>query len=141
MAESTGAKQEEKPTKSRVKPSRERAVQKQLVSARRGAAANELAEDQAKDGTIGQQRAAVRPVSGDVVSCASSPTESRFAHDFSRVRTHTVAPQSGPVVQAKPTTGEPLTVNVPEDQYEQETNHVPEAVRRMLEPGIQLKPT
>ncbi len=86
MTDSTGTNQQEKPTKSRVKPVRERVVQKQLVSIRHGATSNELAEDQAKgSGTIEQQRAAVRPVSGDVVSRAPVSTESRFGHDFSRV--------------------------------------------------------
>ncbi len=141
MAESPGAKREEKSTKSRVKPVRERVVQKELVSVRHGATANELAEEQAKDGgTIGQQRAAVRPVSGDVVSPASVSTESRFAHDFSRVRTHTVAPRTGPVVQAKLTSGEPLTVSEPGNQYEQEADQVMEVARRIPEPGVQLTP-
>ncbi len=101
MAESTGANQKEKPTKSRVKPARERVAQKQLASIRRGATANELVEDQAKGGGILQQRAAVRPVSGDAVSRVPVSTESRFAHDFSRVPTHTVASQTRPVVQAQ----------------------------------------
>ncbi len=141
MAESTAAKQQEKPTKSRVKPARERVAQKQLVSIRRGAAANELAEDQTKGSGVLQQRAAVRPVSGDAVSPAPVSTESRFGHDFSRVRTHTVMPQTRPTIQAKLTTGEPLTVNAPGDRYEQEADRVAEMVMRMPEPGIQLQPT
>ncbi len=134
MAESPGAKQEEKSTKSRVKPGRERAGQKQHVSTRCGVTTNELAEDQTKGGGILQQRAAVRPVSGDAVSRAPVSTESRFAHDFSRVPIHTVASQTGPVVQAQ------LTVNASDDQYEQAANRVAETVMRTPEPSIQLTP-
>jgi hypothetical protein len=103
MVESAGEKRKEKPTRSSVKPGRERVVRKQLVSVRHGATVNELAEDQVKDGGILQERAAVRFVSEDMVPRAPASTESRFAHDFSRVPTHTVAPQSKPVVQRTPT--------------------------------------
>jgi hypothetical protein len=140
MTEAAGAKQQEKPTRSGLKPVRKRLVRKELTAARRGATAHELAEEQAKGGGTLPQRAAVRSVSGDgVVSRAPAPVhssaESRFAHDFSRVRTHTVAPPAGPVVQAQ------LTVNAPGDQYEQKADRVAEMVMRMPEPGIQLQPT
>ncbi len=141
MTEATAANQKEKPTKSRVKSGRERVVQKELVSVRHGATSNELAEQAKGSGTIGQQRAAVRLVSGDVVSPAPVSTESRFAHDFSRVRTHTVAPQTRPAIQAKPTTSELLTINALDNQYEQEGDRVAEAVMRMPTTGIQLQPT
>jgi outer membrane protein OmpA-like peptidoglycan-associated protein len=99
MAESRGAKQQERPRPS-VRPVRERVVHKQLVSIRHGATA-ELIEEQTKDGGSLQQRAAVRFVSGDVVPRAPVFTGSRFAHDLSRVPTHTVAPQARPVVQVQ----------------------------------------
>jgi hypothetical protein len=100
MAESGGAKQQERP-RSSVRPARERAVQKQLVSARRGATVSKLIEEQTKDGGTLQQRAAVRSVSGDEAPRVLVSTESRFAHDFSRVPTHTTAPQTRPGVQAQ----------------------------------------
>jgi hypothetical protein len=146
MAESTsiGAKQTEKP-RSSVRPARERAVQKQLVSIRHGAPASELIEDQAKGDGILQQRAAVRFVSGDVASPTPASAESRFAHDFSRVQArtvaactvapHTVAPQTRPGVQAQP------AVRTPDDQYERETDEAAETVMPLSEPGLQLQPT
>jgi hypothetical protein len=133
MAESAGAKQQEK-TRSRVRPVRVRVVQKQLVSVRHGATVNELIEDQIKNGGNLQQRAAVRFVSGDVASPAPAFTESRFAHDFSRVPARTVAPQRGLVVQARFVVDEPLGINVP-------GGRAAEASTRMPEPGIQLQPT
>jgi hypothetical protein len=132
MAESAGAKQQEK-TRSRVRPVRVRVVQKQLVSARHGTV-NELIEDQLKNGGNLQQRAAVRFVSDDVVSPAAAFTGSRFAHDFSRVPAHTVAPQRELVVQAQFVIDEPLGLNAPGDR-------VAKAVMRISEPGIQLQPT
>lgn len=141
MTETTVAKREEQSTKSRAKPLHERLGQKQPVSARCGATTNELAEEQAKEGDIWRQRAAVRPASGDVVSPTPISPGPPFAHDFSGVPAHTVAPQTRPAVQARPTTAEPLTLNLPDDQYGQEADHMAEAVMPMLEPGIQLTPT
>ena len=138
MAESAGAKQQEK-TRSRVRPVRVRVVQKQLVSARHGTV-NELIEDQLKNGGNLQQRAAVRFVSDDVVSPAPAFTGSRFAHDFSRVPAHTVAPQRGLVVQAKPTEGEHFVIDEPPG-LNAPGDRVAKAVMRLSEPGIQLQPT
>jgi hypothetical protein len=140
MAESTsrGEKQTEKP-RSSVRPARERAVHKQLVSIRHGTV-NELIEDQARGDGILQQRAAVRFVSGDVVLPALASAKLHFAHDFSRVQArtvaaHTAAPLAGPVVQAQP------AVRAPDDQYEREADEVAETVMPMPEPGLQLQPT
>jgi hypothetical protein len=100
MAENTGAQQQEGRGSS-VKPARKPIKRKQLVSVRRGAA--ELAEDQATESGLLQRRAAVRQLSGDEVASApagpEARMESRFAHDFSQVRTHTVAPETGSAVQ------------------------------------------
>ena len=129
MTESPGAQQKEKPTKSRGKPQRERTVQKQLVSARRGEATNELVEDQGPGGIL-QQRAAVRRVSGGVVPPAPASTESHFGYDFSRVQTHTMTLQTRQVVQPN------LTVSAPGDRYEQEADQVADDVMRMQTPSL-----
>jgi hypothetical protein len=91
------AKQQEK-RQSIIKPVREGVEGKPLVSLPRSATTNELAEDQAGgSGAIRQQRAAVRRILSDVASPAPTQAragvESRFSHDFSRVKTHTVSPQ------------------------------------------------
>lgn len=65
MAGSSDAKLRDQFSTSRVRPARQRVMQKQLVSARHGATASELIEDQIKSGGSLQQRAAVRCVSGD----------------------------------------------------------------------------
>jgi hypothetical protein len=51
-----------------------------------------------------------------------------FAHDFSRVQVHTVAPKQ---IQTK------LTINQPGDKYEQEADRVAEQVMHMPEPRLQ----
>ena len=104
MAENTGAQQQDKP-RSDVRSPRRRVKNKQFVSIWRSAAVNEMAEDHAKGVSILEQRAAVRRPSGGVLSTApgqaGAHTESRFAHDLSRVRTHTVPPESGPAIQPR----------------------------------------
>jgi hypothetical protein len=100
MADNTGAQQQEGRGSS-VKPAHKPVKRKQLVSVRRGAA--ESAEDQVTGGGTSLQRAAVRRLSGDAAgaepAAPGARTESRFAYDFSRVRTHTVAPETGPTIQ------------------------------------------
>jgi hypothetical protein len=59
---------------------------------------------------------------------SETPTTTRFAHDFSRIPVHTPAPIT---IQPK------LTVNTPEDIYEQEADHIAQQVMRMLEPKLQ----
>lgn len=137
MTEAAGAKPQEKPTRSGLKPERKRLVRKELTAARRGATAHEMAEEQAKGGGILEQRAAVRSVSGDgLVSRAPAPAHSsagsRFGVDFSRVPTQTVAPPARPVVQAQ------LTVNAPGDQYEQDADRVAEQVMTMTPVACRL---
>ena len=131
MAESTSEKQRDK-HRSEVAPRRKHVVQKQLVSARRGATANESVEDQLEGDRVLQQRAAVRSVSGDVVSPALTSTESRFAYDFSRVQTHTMTLPSRRVVQPN------LAVSAPGDRYEREANGIADAVMRMQAPSLAL---
>jgi hypothetical protein len=46
-----------------------------------------------------------------------------------------------PLIQAKLTPGEPLTIGRPGDKYEQEADRVADQVMRMPEPGIQRQPT
>ncbi len=136
MVKTMAANQKRKSAKSGVKPTRERVARKQIVSIRRGAAANELAGDQAMGGGILQQRAAVWPFPGDVASPAPVSTESRFARKVSGTPRHTVAPQIRPVDQARFTTGEPLSVNAPRDRYEREADPIADALMR----GPELAP-
>ncbi len=88
MSESTGSKQQDKTTKAHVKPGRERVKQKQLVSVRGGTAVNDLTEERGKGDVLGG-RTAVQPVFADMMSRVPISPESRFTHDFSRIKTHT----------------------------------------------------
>jgi len=79
--------------------------------------------------------AAVPPIVHEVLCSPGQPldaatrthVEARFGHDFSHVRVHAAAPP----IQAK------LTINHPNDRYEQEADRVADAVMRMPEPGVQ----
>ena len=91
MAEHTGAEQQKKSKSSLLR----NVSQKQPVSTY-----HDLAEDHALGNGILQQRAAVRRVSSGTLSREPAQTtayeESRFAHDLSQVRTHTVSPSTRP---------------------------------------------
>jgi hypothetical protein len=96
MSERTGSQQQDKP-RSGVKPGLKPEKRKQLVSIRRGTADTESAEEHAAGSGLFEQRPAVRRLPADTGSPPperlQAPAESRFAHDFSRVRTHTAAPE------------------------------------------------
>ncbi len=126
MSETTSSKQQDKMTKAHVKPTRERSKQKQLVSVRGGTPVNNLTEEQGKGDMLGE-RTAVRPVSSDAVPRTPISTiESHFGSDFSRVPTHTVTSQAGPIIQPQ------STVNVPGGQYEREADQTAETGQTLV---------
>ena len=147
MAEPTGANQQER--KAGTRPVRERAVRKQLVSIRHGATIDELAEDRASDGSMLQQRAAVRTVSADAGSHTPRPVGSHFAHDLSRVPNTTAPIQERPgfgydagrasmpsiALQSKGIVQVYLAANAPGDRYEQQADRVADEVMRMPGPS------
>jgi hypothetical protein len=106
MVERAGAQEQDK-LKSSVKPVRKSVGRKQLVSICQGTADRESTEDHSTGRGLFGQRPAVRRVPADTASPAQiqpqAGTESRFAHDFSRIRAHTVAPPIGLAVSDQPT--------------------------------------
>lgn len=143
MSETSGANRKEKATKVRRKRERDSVLRPSFAAVRHASNSGQWTEEGGGVGGLFERTADSSWFEGGT---SSDPHRVQTfpavepGYDFSRAPTYTAAPQTGPVVQTRPTDGHPLTVGALVVQRKQETYGADEEMIRVSQPGVQRQP-